>query len=232
MELHIPLGGQNGYLQGRLQIPSNPKSLIVFAYGSGSGRDSPRNNQVATALNENGFATLLADLLTPEEQESDTKSQRVMGRFPGIVLNKFNIRLLSDRLKTITRWTMGSVQEVSGMPIGYFGASTGAAAAIEAAAAFETSSIPTKMYAIVSRGGRPDLADSDDLKNLKASTLLIVGARDSKDVLDLNKKALKQLKNAKAKDLIMVPNAGHLFEEPGTMEKVADLATQWFTKNL
>jgi hypothetical protein len=125
LEVHIPLGGQNGYLQGNLQIPPNPKSLIVFAHGSGSGRDSPRNNQVAITLNQNGFATLLADLLTPEEQESDTKSQRVMG----IVLNKFNIPLLSGRLKTITEWTMDSVQEVKGLPIGYFGASTGAAAA-------------------------------------------------------------------------------------------------------
>ena len=230
--MHIPLGGQNEYLQGHLQIPPNSKSLIIFAHGSGSGRDSPRNNYVATALNENGFATLLADLLTPEEQESDTKSQRVMGRFPGIVLNKFNIRLLSDRLKTITRWTMASVQEVSGMPIGYFGASTGAAAAIGAAVGFETSSNPDKIYAIVSRGGRPDLADSAALKNLKAPTLLIVGARDSKDVMDLNKKALKQLKNAKAKDLAIVPNAGHLFEEPGTMEKVADIATKWYLKKI
>jgi dienelactone hydrolase len=188
---------------------------------------------VATALNQNGFATLLTDLLTPEEQESDTKSQRVMGRFPGIVLNKFNIRLLSDRLKTITNWAITRVQDVKSMPIGYFGASTGAAAAIEAAAvAIESGSVSDKIYAIVSRGGRPDLADSDDLKNLKAAALFIVGVRDSKDVLDLNKKALKQLKNAKAKDMAIVPNAGHLFEEPGTMEKVAGLATQWFTKNL
>jgi dienelactone hydrolase len=187
---------------------------------------------VATLLNENGFATLLADLLTPEEQESDTKSQRVMGKFPGIVLNKFNIRLLSDRLKTITDWAVSNIQEVKGLPIGYFGASTGASAAIEAAVNVASGPIPDQIYAIVSRGGRPDLADSDALRNLKAATLLVVGAKDSKDIMDLNKKALKQLKSAKAKDLAIVPNAGHLFEEPGTMEKVADLATQWFAKKL
>ena len=124
MEANIPTDGQNGYLHGLLQIPPNPKALIVFAHGSGGGRDSPRNNLVATALNQIGFATLLADLLTPEEQESDIKSQRVMGRFPGIVLIKFNILLLSDRLKTITNWAKDSVQEAGDMPIGYFGAST------------------------------------------------------------------------------------------------------------
>ena len=111
---------------------------------------------MATTLNESGFATLLADLLTPEEQESDTKSQRVMGSFPGIVLNKFNTRLLSDRLQTITNWAMGSVQEVRGMPIGYFGAATGAAAAIEAAAAVESGTSKAK-YMPQSQGGPPRL---------------------------------------------------------------------------
>jgi hypothetical protein len=130
---------------------------------------------VASLLNQNGFATLLADLLTPEEQESDTKSQRVMGRFPGIVLNKFNIRLLSDRLKAITNWIKDSAQEIKDLPIGYFGASTGAAAASMAAVNVESGSLPRHNICHSLKGGRPDLADSAALRNLKATTLLVVG---------------------------------------------------------
>jgi dienelactone hydrolase len=232
--VRIPLssfaGDSGTYLQGELTIPlASPKAraLIIFAHGSGSSMDSPRNQYVAKVLNGNGFATLLSDLLTPVETESDIKSQKVMGKFPGIVLNKFNIHLLSERLYTITKWIIENESGVKGLPIGYFGSSTGAAAAIEAAV-----SIPLldKVYAIVSRGGRPDLAYSENIKNLKAATMLMVGAKDSKDIIDLNKKAFKQLKNTKAKELIMVPNAGHLFEEEGTMQQVADVSTRWFTK--
>ena len=151
-----------------------------------------------------------------------------------MVLNKFNINLLSTRLTVITNWMIeedsGNVStNVKGLPIGYFGASTGAAACIEAC----VSSYSDKIYAIVSRGGRPDLASSDSIKNVKAATMLIVGANDSKEMMELNKKALKQLKNAKNKDLVMIPNAGHLFdEEEGVIEKVATIASQWFTKNI
>ncbi len=126
----------NNHIQGELTVPSastKPRALIIFAHGSGSGKDSPRNQHVARTLNENGFATLLSDLLTYEEQESDIKSQKIIGKFPGIVLNKFNIRLLSDRLSTITKWAADNESEAKDLPIGYFGSSTGAAAAIGAA---------------------------------------------------------------------------------------------------
>ncbi len=171
-------------------------------------------------------------MLTPQEQDLDIKSQKVIGRFPGIVLNKFNIHLLSTRLVSITDWVIWdnvSAAEVKDLPIGYFGASTGAAAAIEACI---SSSYSDKIYAIVSRGGRPDLAGSESLKKVKAATLLIVGEKDSKEIISLNKKTLKQLKNASDKDLIMISQAGHLFEEPGTIEKVANITKQWFTKFL
>ncbi len=171
-------------------------------------------------------------MLTVGEQESDIKSQKIIGKFPGIVLNKFNIHLLSSRLSTITRWAMENVPEVKDFSIAYFGSSTGAAAAIETAATSATSLL-YKKYAIVSRGGRPDLAYSDSIKNVKAATMLIVGTKDSKEVIELNKKALKQLKNAKSKELVMIENAGHLFdEEPKIFEKVADIAVNWFTSTL
>jgi putative phosphoribosyl transferase len=245
LEIAIPILPNNEPLNGILNIPANPKSLIIFAHGSGSNSSSPRNNYVASILNDNGFATLLTNLLTQEEQCSDIKSQKIIGKFPGIVLNKFNINLLSSRLTSITNWIMDDNNvsselsaKVKDLPIGYFGASTGTAAAIEATAVASASAYTVsnthsnKIYAIVSRGGRPDLAGSDALKTVKAATLLIVGAEDSKEIISLNKNALKQLKNAKYKDLVIIPNTGHLFEESGALERVAEITKQWFTKNL
>jgi putative phosphoribosyl transferase len=234
LELSIPLPNYE-FLKGILNIPLNSKSLIIFAHGSGSNNSSPRNRYVNGVLNDGGFATLLVNLLTSQEQDSDIKSQKVMGKYPGIVLNKFNINLLSTRLASITNWIIKedsniSTEKVKDLPIGYFGASTGAAACIESSV---SSSHSDKIYAIVSRGGRPDLAGSDALRKVKSATLLIVGEKDSKEIITLNKKALKQLKNAKTKDLVIVPKAGHLFDEDeGSMEKVAEIASQWFTKNI
>jgi dienelactone hydrolase len=241
--VHIPLSPSlstvaneygDDYIQGELHIPlstQKPKALIVFAHGSGSGRDSPRNQYVAKVLNEKGFATLLSDLLTPAEQKSDIKSQKVMGRYPGIVLNKFNIHLLSERLVTVTRWVMDNLPtEAKDLPIAYFGSSTGAAASIEASVS--NHHLLGKTYAIVSRGGRPDMAYSDSIKKVRAATMLIVGAKDSKDIVELNKKTLKQLKNARSKELAMIPNAGHLFDEAGAIERVADISMKWFDKTV
>ncbi len=216
-------------LKGDFSIPDSPRGLIIFAHGSGSGRSSPRNRYIAKVLNDNGFATLLTDLLTSKEQESDIKSQNLITKYPNIILNKFNIYLLSERLVNVTRWLIKNVPEVDALPIGYFGSSTGAAAAIVAST---SDPLLDKVCAIVSRGGRPDLANVESIKNVKASTLLIVGARDSKAVIDLNKKVLKHLKNAKSKELVMVPNAGHLFEEEGVIEESADITVKWFTNNL
>ena len=240
MNISIPLLSNNEFLNGILNIPSNPKSLIIFAHGSGSSSSSPRNNYVATVLNDNGFATLLIDLLTPQEQESDIKTLKIMGKFPGIVLNKFNTHLLTNRLTTITNWIikMGNTNisvelysKLKDLQIGYFGASTGAAAAIEAT--YTNNQLSDRVYAIVSRGGRPDLAYPDALKNLKTSTLFIIGEKDDKKIISLNKKAFKQLKNVKNKDFVIIPKAGHLFdEELGLIEKVAEVSVDWFLKNL
>lgn len=195
-------------LEGLLDIPDNVKGIILFAHGSGSSRFSPRNNFVAKELQKAGFATLLFDLLTNEE---DTNYKM-----------RFNIDLLSERLIEVTQWMINQSKDKN-LKIGYFGASTGAAAALKAAAKFKDA-----ISAIVCRGGRPDLAEPD-LDKVLSPTLLIVGGNDE-NVIDLNIKSQKKLiaKN----ELVIVPGATHLFEEPGTLEEVAHLAVNWFKKHL
>jgi pimeloyl-ACP methyl ester carboxylesterase len=190
-------------LTGDLFIPQHAKALIIFAHGSGSSRLSPRNRMVANSLQQNNFGTLLFDLLSAEEDLS--------------YANRFNIELLTERLIKTTEW-LGSIEETKHLKLGYFGASTGAASALKAAA-----SLPY-IYAIVSRGGRPDLA-MKDLNRVQAPTLLIVGSLDT-DVILLNKEAFAHLSGIK--ELKIVEGASHLFEEVGTMERVIDLATEWF----
>lgn len=199
-------------IEGSLTIPKEPKGIVIFAHGSGSSRYSPRNKYVAQVLNDSGIATLLVDLLTSEEEKIDniTREQR------------FDIKLLSRRLIAATDWLLRST-ELSKLKVGYFGASTGAAAAL--VAAVERANL---VYAVVSRGGRPDLATTDILVRIEAPTLLIVGEND-KEVIDLNEKALKQLtKIEKKRKLVTIPRATHLFEEPGALEEVAKHASGWF----
>lgn len=192
-------------LPGLLAVPDQAHGLVLFAHGSGSSRLSVRNNRVAADLRSAGIATLLFDLLTNPESASRA--------------NVFDIPLLAERLAGATDW---AVAEAPGLPVGYFGASTGAAAALVAAAA------RGDIGAIVSRGGRPDLA-GDALPRVNAPTLLIVGSRDEQ-VLDLNRQALAQLTCAKR--LTIVPGATHLFEEPGALEQVSALARGWFAEHL
>jgi len=198
-------------LQGDLGIPKQPAGLVIFAHGSGSSRLSPRNRHVAEMLRRFGLATLLFDLLTLEEEERD----QVTGDL------RFDIELLSQRLVDVTRWarTITTLQHV---PLGYFGASTGAAAALKAAAA-----LPDLIGAVVSRGGRPDLA-GDDLRRVRAPVLLIVGSEDYQ-VITLNRDALGKIKSEK--ELAIVPRATHLFEEPGTLDEVSRLAKDWFLRH-
>ena len=210
-------------LQGNLTIPKVAKGIVLFAHGSGSTRHSPRNNYVADALNNDGLATLLADLLTQEEEEADVRIQKIQCKIPGLVLNKFNIKLLANRLIAITDWVLQN-SDTQNLTLGYFGASTGAAGALVAAAATQYQEI---VAALVSRSGRPDLAGVDYLRLVKAPTLFIVGGNDYKQVIDWNKNALKDLGSEKKK-LVVVPNASHLFEEPGTLEEVARVASGWF----
>lgn len=195
-------------LEGSLAIPGQSKGLVVFAHGSGSSRFSPRNNYVAKILRQAGIGTLLMDLLT--EQEDSAYETR------------FNIDLLTERLLLATRWVQEQPR-TKDLQIGYFGASTGAAAALKAAA-IEGS----KIGAVVSRGGRPDLA-GEALTRVQSPTLLIVGGGDTV-VLQLNRAALAKLKGKK--ELVIIPGATHLFEEPGALEEVARLATEWFKQYL
>jgi len=195
-------------LPGTLAWPDHPSALVLFAHGSGSSRLSPRNQAVARQLRAAGLATLLFDLLTPEEAE---QRQRV-----------FEIPLLAGRLRPATDWAVGQ-PEVAGLPVGYFGASTGAAAALLAAAA-----PGARVGAVVSRGGRPDLA-GDALYSVRAPTLLIVGSRDEV-VLELNRQAYRRLTCPKR--LLVIPGATHLFEEPGTLEAAGQAAASWLVEHL
>jgi dienelactone hydrolase len=199
-------------LDADLTLPEGATGIVVFAHGSGSGRHSPRNRQVARALNDAGLATLLLDLLTLEEEEVDARTRHL----------RFDIPLLAKRLVAAIDWATQR-PETRHLAIGCFGASTGAAAALEGAAMR-----PDVVRAVVSRGGRPDLA-GNLLHRVTAPTLLIVGGYDV-EVLDLNRKAYEDL--AGVKELQVVPGATHLFEEPGTLEQVARLAAEWFDHHL
>ena len=205
--VHVAADGVE--LEGALAIPDAALGAVLFAHGSGSSRHSPRNNYVAEALQQAGLATLLIDLLSQSEDL--------------VYAARFDIPLLTRRLLAATRWLReypGSAQ----LAIGYFGASTGAAAALQAAAAQEN-----RIAAVVSRGGRPDLAGPDALRQVRAPTLLIVGGRDE-EVISLNRQAYALMDCERA--LEIVPGATHLFEEPGTLAQVAALAAQWFGRYL
>lgn len=196
-------------LEGMLEMPPRPQGVVLFAHGSGSSRHSPRNNYVARVLREYGFGTLLLDLLTaPEDAHYQTR---------------FDIPLLTHRLRVATRW-VARHDPTRHLPIGYFGASTGAAAALQAAAA-----LGDGIKAVVSRGGRPDLAGSHELAQVKSPTLLLVGGLDG-EVIRLNREACEWL--SCTKELSIIPGATHLFEEPGTLEEVARQATDWFKRHL
>jgi dienelactone hydrolase len=208
--VRVPAGGQA--LEGNLAVPGNARGIVVFAHGSGSSRHSPRNRAVAAMLREGGLATLLVDLLTPEEGAVDEETARL----------RFDIDLLAERLVDATDW-IGEVEETRGLGVGYFGASTGGGAALVAAARR-----PNSVRAVVSRGGRPDLAGAA-LARVRAPTLLIVGGQDPV-VRELNREAFDRLRCEK--DMAVVPGATHLFEEPGALEQVARLARDWFLRHL
>lgn len=204
-EVAIPA---NGFcLDGMLTIPADATGVVLFAHGSGSSRNSPRNREVAATLHAAGIGTLLFDLLARAEDSGYEK--------------RFDIALLTRRLLLATAW-VGDVPDAAKLPIGYFGASTGAAAALAAAA-----ELGRDIAAVVSRGGRPDLAGAGALANVTAPTLLIVGGEDA-PVIAMNRAAEAQMRCERS--LVIVPGATHLFEEPGTLEEVARLAAMWFAR--
>jgi pimeloyl-ACP methyl ester carboxylesterase len=208
--MRIPVAGV--VVEGDVSVPRSAHGVVLFAHGSGSSRRSPRNRHVAQQLNHAGLATVLVDLLTPEEDRIDART----GQF------RFDIGLLAARLTALTDW-LGGYEPVTGLGVGLFGASTGAAAALMTAAAR-----PAAVPALVSRGGRPDLA-GDHLRAVRCPTLLIVGERDE-IVIELNRAAMQQLSGETR--LVIVPGASHLFEEPGALEQVSGLAADWFTRHL
>jgi putative phosphoribosyl transferase len=206
-EISIEVGDEIT-LYGNLNVPEDTKGLVIFSHGSGSSRFSSRNKFVAEFLNKNGFGTLLTDLLTVNEDS--------------VYENRFNIDLLSDRLIKVTE-QVRKLPDIKELPIGYFGASTGAASALRAAAR-----LPDLINAVVSRGGRPDLA-STALPLVKCPVLLIIGSLDT-DVITLNEQAFSHLTGKK--QIEIVDDATHLFEEEGTLEKVAEIANRWYKKYL
>jgi putative phosphoribosyl transferase len=209
-EVTIPLS--NATLGGTFAIPHGASGLVIFAHGSGSSRHSPRNQFVARALREAGLGTLLFDLLTAEEEQAEARTRHL----------RFDILFLAERLVAVTRWILEQTRSRS-LNMGFFGSSTGAAAAL--VASVELSEV---ISAIVSRGGRPDLA-ADALEQVRAPTLLIVGGED-REVITLNEAAQSRLRCEKA--LRIVAGASHLFEEPGTLEQVAEIAAEWFIRHL
>jgi putative phosphoribosyl transferase len=210
-EVRIPSG--DAWLYGDLALPPGFAGIVLFAHGSGSGRHSARNRQVAQRLQQAGVATLLFDLLTAQEEQVDVHTRE----------HRFDIPLLTRRMQDATAW-VASQDELRDAPIGYFGASTGSAAALIAAAR-----LGDRIAAVVSRGGRPDLAGPAALAAVTAATLLIVGGADH-GVIELNEEAFKRMQCEKR--LEIVPGATHLFEERGALEQVQDLAASWFTAHM
>ncbi len=210
LEIKIPVN--DVFVEGNLTVPSGAKGLVVFAHGSGSSRFSPRNEYVAREFNNASMGTLLFDLLTLKEERQDM----LTGEY------RFNIDLLADRLVGVTE-SLKKDTSTKGLALGYYGASTGAAAALIAAAR-----LPNDVSAVVSRGGRPDLA-GQYLPDVKAPTLMLVGGWDE-EVIELNKQAQSKMTNENK--LVIVPGATHLFEEAGKLEEVAKLSTEWFTRYL
>ncbi len=210
--VQIPLGHVR--LEGSLNVPENAEGIVVFVHGSGSSRHSPRNQFVAAQLRQGLLGTLLFDLLTSEEEEIDMRTGRL----------RFDIDLLAQRTVATVDW-LSKQDYAGGLEIGLFGSSTGAAAALIAAA-----ERPDKIAAVVSRGGRPDMAEAF-LDRVEAPTLLIVGGQDL-PVIEMNQGAFEQLPPDLNKELRIVPGATHLFSEPGTLEQVAKMAQEWFTEHL
>lgn len=214
-DVRVPIGEVD--LRGTLAVPEEPVGVVIFAHGSGSGRYSPRNRRVADKLQRGGLGTLLVDLLTEDEEAVDLRTREL----------RFDIGLLAERLVGATAWVVqqAATRELT---VGYFGASTGGGAALVAAAHDATSARADRVGAVVSRGGRPDLA-GDALPLVRAPTLLIVGGHD-RPVIAMNEDAYAQLRCEKR--LEIVPGATHLFEEPGTLDEVARLARGWFVDHL
>lgn len=209
-------------IEGNLIVPDDSIGIVIFAHGSGSSRTSQRNQIISKILNEHNIGTLLFDLLSREEQESDRQLENIQSSVPGAKYNKFNIALLSERLLLATKLVLKHTKQKH-MGISYFGSSTGAAAAIVAAG-------EVRVSCIVARSGRTDLVENKSLAQISTSCLFIVGEKE-KNIIKINEQTVKMLKNAQEKKIHVVPNASHMFEEEGSLENVADVSVEWFKKH-
>ena len=209
-------------LEGLVSIPDKASGLVIFAHGSGSNRNSYRNQIVANKLNEWGLGTLLFDLLTDEEQQSDLRTQKIMCKIPGLILNKFNIKLLTERLLGVTEYAVNN-PETKNLKIGYFGSSTGAAAALIAA------SKNLDVKAIVTRSGRLDLVEKNFVHDIIVPSMFIVGGND-KEIIEINKNMITKLTEITHKRLEIIARASHLFEQQEELIEVGTLASSWFRK--
>lgn len=212
----------NSFIAGNLVIPDNPIGIVVFAHGSGSSKHSKRNQLVSEILNNNNIATLLFDLLSDDEQAFDSQLENMAYKIPGVVLNKFNISLLARRLSMATDWVLSN-PHTEKLQVSYFAASTGGATALIAACRY-------KIVSIIIRSGRTDLVDNNVLDQIISPCLFIVGSKE-KLLLDISKQTMKKLRNAEEKELRIIQNASHLFEEEGSMKEVAEVANGWVKRH-
>lgn len=212
----------NSFIEGNLVIPDNPIGIIVFAHGSGSSKSSKRNQLVSEKLNKNNIATLLFNLLSDEEQAIDTHLENMISKIPGAILNKFNVSLLAKRLSIATERVMSN-PATEKLQVSFFASSTGAPAALMTACRY-------KIRSIVIRSGRTDLVENQFLEQIVSPCLFIVGGREN-SLVKISKETMKKMKNSKEKKLNIIKEASHLFEEEGSMQKAAEVATVWLTRH-
>lgn len=222
--VRFPINNSNSssFLEGILVIPDNPIGMVIFAHGSGSSKNSMRNQLVSEKLNKNNIATLLFDLLSDEEQVFDLQLEKMTTKVPGAVLNKFNLSLLTKRLSMATDWVLSNIY-TGKLQLSYFGSSTGGAAALMTASLYN-------IVSIVIRSGRTDLVKNQFLDQIVSPCLFVVGSMEKSGV-KTSKETMKKMRNSKEKKLNIIKDASHLFEEEGTMQAVAEIATQWLTKH-
>jgi dienelactone hydrolase len=222
IKFSITSSNLNSLIEGNLAIPDNPIGIVVFGHGSASSRSSQRNQLISEKLHNSRIATLLFDLLSYEEQEFDAQLEKKALKIPGMVLNKFNIFLLAERLSMVTDWVMNSPR-TKNLHIGYFASSTGGAAALMSASIYD-------IVSVVIRSGRTDLIETRFLDQIVSPCLFVVGSKE-KTIVRFNKETIKKLINSKEKKLSIIEGASHLFEEEGTMEEVAEISTHWLIRN-
>lgn len=214
--------GSDSFIEGKFVIPNNPIGIVVFAHGSGSGKNSTRNQLVAKKLNDSNIATVLLDLLTNEEQVFDSQIENMTSKTPGMILNKYNISLLTRRLSIATDW-VATNPYTEKLQLGYFASSTGGAAALIAACRY-------KIKSLVIRSGRTDLVETKFLEQIVSPCMFIAGSME-KSIIKISKETLKKMRNSNEKKLSIIEGASHMFEEEGAMQTGAELATRWLTVN-